>query len=383
MNDQIIINYLLSKQSLIHKQSIGQLTQLIHQQLGLHSTDYLTPYISLWNRIEDFDPEELFNKINSHELIRKRAYRGTVFVIDKDLLSLINVTSKVFAINWFKGFEKHFNKMNLDITQFKNHVLELFNKHKELTVSELKKHLADTDLLPKNMISPTLRYFELDGLLTRTSHRYPTDKVIRYGLVQSFFPDIFKKPKNVDNAFEELFMKYLKQYGPISFDDYSWWLPTTKTKAKQLIEKYKEEINEIQFNNQTYIIHKSDFDKLQNYQIQNNSPIVNFLPYEDHFPKSYTKRDWFLKEELVTVMLGQERMTMGQLWPSIWLNGKIVGKWEIAYQDKAKTSAKIEITHLENKTKLAKNVQDMIEEQRNNLERFINERLLSLNQKKK
>ena len=192
MDDHTILNFILDKQSLISKKPANQLTTLINQQLGLHSTDYMTPYISLWNRIEDFDPELFFQSLNDFKFLRKRAYRGTVFVIDKNLLPILNTTSKVFAINWFKGFEKQFDKMNLDLTPFAEQVLKLFNEHKELTVSELKKHLAGTELLPSNMISLALRYFELDGVLLRTSHRYLTDKVIRYGLVKNFFPEITK-----------------------------------------------------------------------------------------------------------------------------------------------------------------------------------------------
>ncbi|NHJ49983.1 MAG: winged helix DNA-binding domain-containing protein [Asgard group archaeon] len=382
MDDQTIINYLLDKQSLISKKPANQLSNLIHQQLGLHSTDYLTPYISLWNRIDDFDPKQLFMALNKLDFLRKRAYRGTVFVIAKDILPILNVSSKVFATTWFKGFEKELVKMNIDFAPFTKHIKELFEKHKELTVNELKKLIEGTNLFPSKLCSLALRYYELDGFLVRTTHRYLNDRVIRYGLVEQFFPKISKNPLDVDTAFEDLFLRYLKQYGPVTVDDFSWWLPTTKTKSKQLIEKYKEEISEIKFNNQTYFIHNTDYNMLQKYEHKVDLK-VNFLPYEDHFPKSYTKRQWYLADELQTTMIGQTTMTAGQLWPSIWVNGKIIGKWEIVYQDKAKTSTKIKITHLENRSKLEQTILDEIENQRNNLEYFINEKLLPLNQKKK
>ncbi|NHK30217.1 MAG: winged helix DNA-binding domain-containing protein [Asgard group archaeon] len=383
MNDQKIINYLLNKQFLIKKKSNGDFNDILLNQIGLHSTDNMTPYISLWNRVNNFQPEELFNGLNKLNYLRKRAFRGTVFVIHRELFPLLNVISKIFAINWFKGYEKELVKLNIDFNTFTEKALSFFKNKNDLKVSDLKKLMKDVDTLPSNLFSLALRYFELDGKLVRTTHKYLNDKSIRYGLVEDFFPEVFKNPIDPDDALNKIFLNYIKQFGPITIDDFCWWLPTTKTKCKELINNNNEDITEMKFNNLDYLILKDDLEKLNNFEKEDKQNIINFLPYEDHFPKAYKIREWFLPEELEKIVIGQEVITMGQLYPTIWLNGRIIGQWEISYQDKKKTEVKVNITNLIKSNEIKPNIIDQINQQKKELENFINNKLLPLNQKKK
>ncbi|MBD3192955.1 MAG: hypothetical protein GF308_20115 [Candidatus Heimdallarchaeota archaeon] len=378
MDTRTIRTYLLHKQALIKKKSMAELSALVHQQLGLHSTDYLTPYISLWNRIQDFDPEEFFTSLNKLTYLRKRAYRGTVFIIDKNLFPIINSTSKSFAQSWFKGFKKELDKKNVDFNSLRNQVITLFKEHKSLTVRELKKHIASSEIIPSKWYSLLLRYYELDGTLVRTTHRYLEDKVIRYELVETIFPDIFNDPLDFNDAIDELFILYLKQYGPITIDDFSWWLPITKTKCKELIAKFEDDITKTTLNNQDHFFLKTDFQALKKFNCP-DEPVINFLPYEDHFPKAYINREWYLAKKFQSDIIGQKTITRGQLWPSIWLNYTIIGKWEIIYQDKKKTSVKIKINNLFNNNFLRTSIRKEIEKQRTELEKFLNKELLPLN----
>ncbi|NHJ39364.1 MAG: winged helix DNA-binding domain-containing protein [Asgard group archaeon] len=381
MNNRTIINYLLYKQSLLEKKSNGNFDDILIDQIGLHSTDNLTPYISLWNRVNDFQPKELFHGLNNLDYLRKRAFRGTVFVIHKDLLPLLNSIGKIFAKNWFKGYEKELIKHNINFKSFTKKALSCFNNKKELKVSDLKKLINDFEILPSNLYSLALRYYELDGILLRTTHKYLTDRSILYGLVEDFFPEVSKNPIDFEDAINQIFLKYIKQFGPITIDDFSWWLPTTKTKCKEIIDNFKEEIIELKFNNEDYLILKEDYEILENYKPKDDKDIINFLPYEDHFPKAYSNRNWFLSTELEKIVIGQERMTMGQIYPTIWLNGKIIGQWAIDYQNKEKTLAKIKIHYLINN--LNTDIKNQINNQKNELEIFLNNKLLPLNEKKK
>lgn len=383
MDDQVIINYILQKQSLIEKEPNGNFNEILLKQIGLHSTDNLTPYISLWNRINDFRPEELFQGLNNLDYLRKRSFRGTVFVIHKDLFPLINTISRIFAFNWFKGYEKELVKLNIDFDIFTKKALNHFKNKNELKVSDLKKLMSDSDILPSNLYSLALRYYELEGVLIRTSHKYLNDRSILYGLVEDFFPEVIENPIDHDDALNQIFLNYIKQFGPITIADFSWWLPITKTKCKELIDNIKEEITEIKFNDLNYLILKEDCKNLTNFEITNDKDIINFLPYEDHFPKAYTNREWFLPTELEKIVIGQERMTMGQIFPTIWLNGKIIGQWEINYLNKHKTAANVEIKHIIKSQNITSILLDQINEEKEKLKEFLNTKLLPLNEKKK
>ncbi|MGY5854988.1 MAG: crosslink repair DNA glycosylase YcaQ family protein, partial [Candidatus Thorarchaeota archaeon] len=64
--------------------------QVAKAQLGLHSTDYWTPYLSVWARLGDYDAKKVFESIdNGRSLIRTHAFRTTLHVIHIDNLSMI------------------------------------------------------------------------------------------------------------------------------------------------------------------------------------------------------------------------------------------------------------------------------------------------------
>ena len=59
-------------------------------QLGLHSTDYWTPYFSVWTRIGDYDAEKVFEALNTGDrLVRLNSFRRTVHVIHTDNVPLV------------------------------------------------------------------------------------------------------------------------------------------------------------------------------------------------------------------------------------------------------------------------------------------------------
>ena len=81
--------YQLEKQNLLKKEKQTNYHKILTNHIGLHSTDYLTPYIALWSRVEDFNPKKLFDDINKKEAIRLRAMRRTVFVSHKNNLPIL------------------------------------------------------------------------------------------------------------------------------------------------------------------------------------------------------------------------------------------------------------------------------------------------------
>lgn len=377
MDSLTIYQYLLNKQSLIEKKPISEISSIVSEQLGLHSTDYLTPYISLWNRIEDFDPAVFFEAMNKLEFLRKRAYRGTVFVIEKRLFPTINALSKIFAESWIKGFERELGKTKIDFEELTGDIITLFREHDILTLREFKKFMTNNNEIPAKWYGLLLRYFELVGILVRTKHRYIDDKVIQYELVENVFPKIFNKPMEIGEAREEIFIRYVKQFGPISIEDFSWWLPTTKTNCNELLEHFENKIEKILINDQELYMHAEDYEKLQKFEpLENN--IIRFIPYEDHFPKAYIQREWFMPQEIEQKVMGQQVITRGQIFPTIWLNNTIIGKWEIEYKNKKKTIAEIKISELFNKKSLSESDLKKINSQKEQLEIFLNDKLLTL-----
>jgi len=377
MSEQKIKNYLLQKQSLLNSEEKSGYLDIVQNHLGLHSTDYLTPYLSLWSRIKDFNPENLMKDLSEGIAVRKRAYRGTVFVIHKSILKLIIRSSEYFTSNWIKGFIRYSVKENIDYNFYKQKIVSQFKGGNQFTVHELKK-IVDIDQ-KSDFLNLFLRYLELDGTLVRTPQRYLQDKVINYGLLADFYPEIADEEISPIEAISTILKLYIQQYGPVTLDDFCWWLPLTKTKTKEALEKIKDKIIEITFNNETYLMTKEDHQKFEKFDDSKlNEPIVNFLPYEDHFPKAYTNRSWFLSNENQKYLFETSRIELGQLQPSIWLNCEIIGRWEINYLDSKKTTAEVIIKYLDESKVTSKEITNKINQRKKELEEYLNTKLLPL-----
>jgi|GEM_PF-2261531 len=373
--------YQLHKQNLLAKADPGEYQKLMLDHIALHSTDYLTPYLSLWARVKDFDPKALFNDLHDpFNALRMRLFRGTIFVIHRENLKNIMGASKIFLNSILKQNEKFLVKSGLDLAAIEQEVVQLLSQQKELSANELKKLLPDS--LKGEYLSYALRYFEFAGMLVRTNHRYLTDRVIRYGLTAAWFPEIVQNELDPEQALQSLILQYIKKFGPVCLDDLSWWLSITKTMSRKILEALSKSLTSFDFNEQVYYMEKTDLENFALFKFeQDQSEIISFLPYEDHFPKAYFIRNWFLSEEVAALVYKEGVIFRGQIFPSIWLNGEIIGGWEMNWVNNKKTKMKVAVTAIHKNKKQSAQTQDLIERHRADLEQFINEKIVPLTSK--
>lgn len=129
-----------------------------------------------------------------------------------------------------------------------------------------------------------------------------------------------------------------------------------------------------------YFMEKNDYSTLIAWNLKPpQTPVIHFLPYEDHFPKAFFRRDWFLASAEKELVYESGAINRGQIRPTVWLNGQIVGRWEIKWQDSKKSASRIELVgvHVNSEIEMA-----AIETQRKRLENFINDKLVPLMNRK-
>ncbi len=370
--------YQLQKQNLIQKADATDYSRLFIDHIGLHSTDYLTPYLSLWSRIKEFEPKFLFNGLNeSHNALRMRVFRGTIFVIHRENLKYIFQASKIFLASIMKQYEKFLLNSGLDLSAIEQAVVKALAHKNNLTGNEIKKQLSDH--LIGEFFNYALRYLEFKGTLMRTSQRNISDKVIRYGLFDEYFPEIANTSISPEAALKDLVLKYVKKFGPICLEDLTWWLSITKTTARKFLDVLNDNLVSFDFNQGQYFMEKDDYDRFEDFWLNDEqNPVVNFLPYEDHFAKAYLNRNWFLSPEIAPMVQKEGTIFKGQIFPSIWLNGKIIGGWEMNWVDNARSEMTVLITNIDDRLKLPQKILHLIESQRKELENFVNEKLVPL-----
>ena len=370
--------YHLKKQNLLQKAETGAYADVFRDHIALHSTDYLTPYLSLWARIENFDPVVLFDDLNRHRnALRLRAFRGTVFVVHKDILNDVVLGLRIFLAPMMAEAQRMATKAGIDLHYLEQRVHELLSGNRWLTVRQIKKELED-DVGGEPFIL-LQRHLEFKNVVARTSQRYLTDKIIRYGLMEEWMPGIDFDGLDPEEAAESLALKYVQTFGPVCLDDLSWWLPLNKTKAKEMFQRLEHRLSIFAFNGREYVFDKEDHKAFEAWDPPGDgTPIVNFLPYEDHFPKAYFVRNWYVSEETTPKVFHVTRLEWGQIRPSIWLDGKIVGRWELEWTSKAKSSMRVDIVDMKEDVSLSPEIMQEIETQKNVLETFVNEKLIPL-----
>lgn len=70
--------YQLHKQNLLTKADPGEYQKLMIDHIALHSTDYLTPYFSLWARVKEFDPNSAMSLFSCQECDKLIAHSSTI-----------------------------------------------------------------------------------------------------------------------------------------------------------------------------------------------------------------------------------------------------------------------------------------------------------------
>ncbi|MBK5113653.1 MAG: winged helix DNA-binding domain-containing protein [Candidatus Heimdallarchaeota archaeon] len=383
MKNEKIQHYHLQKQSLLTKTSHHDFEDILKKQIGLHSTDYLTPYFSLWARVKNFEPKSLFLAISEDKsAVRMRAFRRTVFVVHRENLESIIGSMRLFLEKSIRDNLKFMVKMGMEDGSFnriRTDMIELLKLKSPLTTSQIKKELSSK--WKGDWVKASLQLLEFEGMVARIGQRYLTDRTIKYGLFEDYFQELKSKAINIEKSLQNIFRLYIQQFGPITIDDFSWWLPLTNTQTKKIIDSMKDDIKEFEFNSKQYFMLKDDYEIFLNCESKSESPVVNFLPYEDHYPKAYKIRNWHISDEVVTKLYDKGTINLGQFQPSIWINGEVKGRWKVAFVDEKKTEMKIEIVFLEKKISQTKELMKLITEQKEELEIFANEKMIPLMKK--
>jgi hypothetical protein len=313
-------------------------------QLGLHSTDYWTPYLSVWARIGDYDAEAVFKSLNSGDrLLRLNAFRTTVHVVHIDNLSLVIHATKA---TFYKKIRQHPDIRQLsdqEIGPLMESVLATLEDGPK-TMREIKK------LVPENarQIRPLFHLAATSGKVVRATASHARSSTTSYALLEKWIEGFSLDDMSEADAVSRVIHRYIDRFGPISINDLSWWLPTTKTRAKAAVEALGDDVVTVQAGGTPQLMTPNDFDVATSLETL-SEPVIWLLPYEDFLPKAFIDRSWYLSDEMKPYVFPKLREhywppafrppppnvkvtgatnASGEIRPSIWINGELVGRWE-------------------------------------------------------
>jgi len=324
-----INNFLLRKQHLSSESKIQSIPQVTKDIWGLHATNASTPYISLFNRINNFSKEFLNREIIEKKLVKIRCVRKTIYVVPKENVSIaFSATKDAIQIN----SEKYYKFMGVTESEYaaaSESILEILGNN-GMNASEIKKGLNK-----EINLSPIINYMCDLGILVRSlSNGGWKSNAHIYFRMDRYLPDINLSEYTQDEARKGLVLQYLFSFGPVTITDISWWTGFPKTEIKKILDS----LGGLEYVNISglgdYILPKNDLNQLKNEKEIVKSKI-NFLPALDPYIMGYKERDKYLDKEYYNYIFDRS----GSATSTIINNGKIIGVWD--YEEKLSPVVKI------------------------------------------
>ncbi|MFW9849490.1 MAG: DNA glycosylase AlkZ-like family protein [Candidatus Thorarchaeota archaeon] len=364
----------------------GSFYDVAREALGLHSTDYWTPYLSVWARIGNYDATKVFNKVNSGNLLYRRpAFRNTHHMIHIDNMPLILAA---LGPHLTRNMRPAPPIKELSDTELEDRISEIVSVLEQgpMNMTDLKKELPHIG----NQMRWLLLMANGRGLVIRSRGSHARSNRLDYDLFSRWVKGFKPLEISEEEARTQLALQYIQYFGPVTLDDLCWWMPCKITEGKKIVKNLGTEITTYDVQGTPHFITIKDLEFASSIE-EPTEPIVNFLPYEDHFPKAFTHRAWYLTDDARDVLYPRLREhywppemmppppgppkgmnASGEMRPSIWMDGQVVGRWEI---DTSNGSVVVSYGLF---SKVTSKVKKIVESKRDDLKEFIENQLLPI-----
>jgi len=360
----------LIKHHLFRKAGKNHLVKVVDDVCGLHAQVPLTPYLSLWNRVENFENGLLDKALYKNKtLVKVWCMRGTLHMIPSEDLPIFN---KALKRMWLEHHGEFRDEPNFPTIEERKKLI--YPKILEaLAQKPLKRNELDAKVrfLLKFDSKPYQGLFSAwGGILKETGyegltvHAQPCGRESCFARLDKWLPHINLNKVDEDEAKEKLFIKYLGGYGPASAQDFFYWSGLMAGDTRKTIENVAgsliEEV-EIEGAKGQFWMLKEDFKLLDAINLDEKVPL-SLLPKFDSFVLGHKDRTRIIRSEYMKNVF---RSKIGDVAATLLINGRIVGTWR---HEKTKTSLTVTVTPFQ---KLGKEDLKEVEEKTKELSQFM------------
>ncbi len=318
---EIVNHFILRKQHLTDDARIDDILQITEDIGGLHATDAVTPYLSLFVRSSSFAKDSLDLELHVRKNLGKiRCMRSTLYILTKDMIPLdYAATSRIVEKN-SKGYAEFRGVSSEQYDVLSRSILKLL-KGKEMSVFDIKKALKTQTDVPS-----VLNLMCDQGLLVRGRREKGwRDRTHKYSVFHEYFPDIELKKYSESEAVILLVRQYLKSFGPVTENDIAWWTGFSKTQVREALSNLKRQISRLEIASLSgeFIMLQAEREALIN-----TDPVreqtINLLPTLDPYLMGYKDRERYLDSKNYNWVFDRS----GNAVSSILLDGRIIGVWD-------------------------------------------------------
>ncbi|MGI8664439.1 MAG: winged helix DNA-binding domain-containing protein [Jatrophihabitans sp.] len=302
--------------------------------IALHSTDPSSVYLGSWARMHDGDVATVERALyEDRTLIRLLGMRRTVFVTSLDVAPVLQAACsravaarerrKLLGLLAAADVAKDTERWLAGAEEIALQALRIRGEATSAQLATDDPRLRAQVVLSggksyegrQNVASRLLLVLAAEGKVVRgrprgswISHQHT------WSPLTSWLPDGLAD-WDTQQAEVELGRRWLTTFGPGTADDLGWWAGWTKTQVKRVLGELTPV--EVELGDHTGLLLADDLA-----EVPEPEPWVALLPALDSTPMGWHERDWYLGPHGPKLF---DRV--GNIGPSIWCNGEIVGGW--------------------------------------------------------
>ncbi|OAR26810.1 hypothetical protein A8W25_00435 [Streptomyces sp. ERV7] len=296
--------------------------------VALHATDPATVYLAVAARTGEASVAELERALyEDHSLVRMLCMRRTMFVLPTAFAPVADAAAaRAVAIRERAGLAKVIQEqLGLDGTWFaatQEAVLAALAARGEATAAQLADDVPD---LKSQIVQAAGKPYEARPRITsRFLGVLAAEGRIRRGRplgswASSQFRWTVAEPHPelaADEARAELAARYLDAFGPATTEDVKWWTGWTLTDTRKALARTEAVDVDLDEGAGHALPHQLDDPPAP-------GPWAALLPALDPTPMGWRHRDWYLDADHRAELFDKT----GNIGPSVWWNGRIVGGW--------------------------------------------------------
>jgi hypothetical protein len=338
-----INDFVLKKQHLTPGSHTNDTLEIVNSVVGLHATDFKTPFLSCFARSDDFRKESLYRELYQKRTLSKiKAMRNTLFIFRKEFVPTVFTALQGSVLKASALYlEKYMNMFGVDRGLYERasrEILSIVGKESMDAVmikKSLRERVPDKNLWKKEvMVKGSRKYQGPDAAGYIIYSLCDQCKLARVGLEgmssnrqqyirwDKWFPEL-KMKGNVMGSRKELIGSYINSFGPVTLRDVKWWTGFNTTEVTQVLEEL--DIVYVEWNGMEsfeYFTTESDLGMLRKHKPSRRKD-VTLLPVLDVYTMGYKDRDRLVEDRWQKSLYDR----LGNAYPSILHGGRIIGVW--------------------------------------------------------
>ncbi|KAA8884113.1 winged helix DNA-binding domain-containing protein [Nocardia colli] len=312
-----------------------QVAEIVRSMVVLHATDPATVFLSVGSRSNTLAPPDVEQALyDDRTLLRMLAMRRTMFIAPLDLVPVLQAScADALAHKQRRAYRKFIEQSGavegdvaswLDDVEAETH--DALLARGAATGAQLSKDVprlrtqvdpapGKSYSRPTNITTWVLVTLGCEGRIVRgrpngswASSQYTWEPI------ESWLPQGVPS-MSAEQARAELLRQWLHAFGPAPITDLKWWTGWGLGEVRKALTDL--DVVEVDLDGATGLLLADDVEP-----VAAPEPWAALLPCLDPTPMGWQSRDWYLGPHAPALF-----DTNGNIGPTIWWNGRIVGGW--------------------------------------------------------